>query len=70
MDPGRVPAELQGLSEVEELLISRAFPIMSIFTVNTGVNTDTKDTYSIFNLKLWARFFHHKNRTIHNYVNF
>ena len=20
--------------------------------------------------KLWARFFHHKNRIIHNYVNF
>ena len=31
MDPGSVPAELQGLSEVEELLIARAFPIMSIY---------------------------------------
>ena len=28
MDPGSVPAELQGLSEVEELLTARAFPIM------------------------------------------
>ena len=44
MDPGSVPAELQGLSEVEELLIARAFPIMSIYsTVNTGVNADTRD---------------------------
>ena len=31
MDPGSVPAELRGLSEVEELLIARAFPIMSIY---------------------------------------
>ena len=31
MDPGSVPAELQSLSEVEELLIARAFPIMSIY---------------------------------------
>ena len=46
MDPGSVPAELQGLSDVEELLIARAFPIMSIFTVNTLVNADTRDTYS------------------------
>ena len=46
MDPGSVPAELQGLSKVEELLIARAFPIMSI-TVNTEVNGDTTETYSI-----------------------
>ena len=36
MDPGSVPAELQGLSEVEELLISRAFPIMSIYRKHGG----------------------------------
>ena len=36
MDPGSVPAELQGLSEVEELLIARAFPIMSIYRKLTG----------------------------------
>ena len=30
------PAELQGLSEVEELLIARAFPIMSIYRKLTG----------------------------------
>ena len=45
MDPGSVPAELQGLSEVEELLIARAFPIMYIYRKH-GVNADTKDTYS------------------------
>ena len=46
MDPGSVPAELQGLSEVDELLIARAFPIMSIYRKH-GVNADTRDTFSI-----------------------
>ena len=36
MDPGSVPAELQGLSEVEELLIARALPIMSIYRKHGG----------------------------------
>ena len=36
MDPGSVPAELQGLSEVEELLIARAFPIVSIYRKHAG----------------------------------
>ena len=36
MDPGSVPAELQGLSEVEELLIAQAFPIMSIYRKHEG----------------------------------
>ena len=36
MDPGSVPAELQGLSEVEKLLIARAFPIMSIYRKHGG----------------------------------
>ena len=36
MDPGSVPAELQGLSEVEELLIARAFPIMFIYRKHGG----------------------------------
>ena len=36
MDPGSVPAELQGLSEVEELLIARAFPMMSIYRKHGG----------------------------------
>ena len=47
MDPGSVPAELQGLSEVEELLIERAFPIMPIYRINAEVNGDTRETYSI-----------------------
>ena len=36
MDPGSVPAKLQGLSEVEELLIAPAFPIMSIYRKHGG----------------------------------
>ena len=36
MDPGSVPAEVQGLSKVEELLIARAFPIMSIYRKHGG----------------------------------
>ena len=36
MDPGSVPAEPEGLSKVEELLIARAFPIMSIYRKHGG----------------------------------
>ena len=36
MAPGSVPAELQGLSEVEELLIVQVFPIMSIYRKHGG----------------------------------
>ena len=36
INPGSVPAELQGLSEVEELLIARAFPIMSNYRKHGG----------------------------------
>src|SRR4051794_38728929 len=31
MDPGEVPEELQGLSEIEEMLIARVFPVMSVY---------------------------------------
>ena len=55
MDPESVPAELQGLSEVEELLIARAFPILSIYRKH-GVNADTRpEAYSIF-LKIFRVF--------------
>ena len=54
MDPGSVPAELQGLSEVEELLIAQAFPIMSIYRKHGG-QRGYRDTYSIF-LKIFRVF--------------
>ena len=44
MDPGSVPAELQGLSEVEELLIARAFPIMSIYRKHGAGSTRIQGT--------------------------
>ena len=36
MDPGPVPAELQGLSQVEEMLISAVMPIMSVYRLPHG----------------------------------
>ena len=36
MDPGSVPAELQGLSETEEMLIARCCPIMRILHLKGG----------------------------------
>ena len=54
MDPGSVPAELQGLSEVEELLIARAFPMMSIYRKHGGQG-DIRDTFSI-GLKIFRAF--------------
>ena len=31
MDPGPLPLELQGLTDIEEMLIARACPIMCIY---------------------------------------
>ena len=36
MDPGDVPEELQGLSEIEEMLIARVFPVMSVYRLRGG----------------------------------
>jgi ATP-dependent DNA helicase PIF1 len=36
MDPGEVPEELQGLSEIEEMLIARVFPVMSVYRLRGG----------------------------------
>src|SRR6185436_3185858 len=36
MDPGEVPEELQGLTEIEEMLIARVFPVMSVYRLRGG----------------------------------
>ena len=36
MDPGSVPAELQGLSQTEEMLIARSCPIMRVIHLKGG----------------------------------
>ena len=36
MDPGEVPEELQGLTEIEEMLIARVFPVMSVYKLRGG----------------------------------
>ena len=36
MDPGPVPLELQGLTQVEELLISPVMPIMNVYRLLHG----------------------------------
>ena len=36
MDPGAVPLELQGLTEIEEMLIARACPIMCVYRKHGG----------------------------------
>ena len=36
MDPGKVPEELQGLTEIEEMLIARVFPVMSVYKLRGG----------------------------------
>ena len=55
MGPGSVPAELQGLSEVEELLIAREFPIMSIYRKHGGQRGYNGH---VLNLNLVPRLFH------------
>jgi len=36
MIPSQVPSALQGLTQIEEMLISRAFPIMQVYTKPRG----------------------------------
>ena len=50
MDPGSVPAELQGLSQTEEMLIARCCPIMRAPTFSAWAHT-SDDSY-IYQLSL------------------
>lgn len=36
MDPGEVPEQLQGLTEIEEMLIAQIFPIISVYCLRGG----------------------------------
>jgi len=36
MDPGEVPKELQGLTQIEEMLIAQIFPIVSVYCLRGG----------------------------------
>ena len=36
MDPGEVPEELQGLTQVEEMLIAQIFLIVSVYYLHSG----------------------------------
>ncbi|PKY12906.1 hypothetical protein RhiirB3_322927, partial [Rhizophagus irregularis] len=36
MDPGEVPEELRDLTEIEEMLIARAFTVMSVYRLRGG----------------------------------
>ncbi|PKC05887.1 hypothetical protein RhiirA5_293827, partial [Rhizophagus irregularis] len=36
MDPGEVPDELQNLTEIEEMLIARVFPMMLVYKLRGG----------------------------------
>ena len=36
MDPGKVPEELQGLTEIEEMLIAQVFTVMSVYRLRGG----------------------------------
>ena len=36
MDPGALPLELQGLTDIEEMLIARACPIMCVYRKHGG----------------------------------
>ncbi|CAB4416219.1 unnamed protein product [Rhizophagus irregularis] len=38
MDPGEVPDELQGLTDIEEMLIAQVFTVMSVYQLRGGQN--------------------------------
>ena len=38
MDPGEVPHELLGLTEIEEMLIARVFTVMTVYRLRGGQN--------------------------------
>ena len=44
MDPGALPLELQGLTDIEEMLIAIACPIMCVL-VNLGANWVTEGIF-------------------------
>ncbi|EXX58012.1 hypothetical protein RirG_201910 [Rhizophagus irregularis DAOM 197198w] len=39
MDPGEVPDELQGLTDIEEMLIAQVFMVMSVYRLQGGQNS-------------------------------
>ena len=41
MDPGEIPDELRDFTEIEEMLITQVFPIVSVYTVFVVVNMRT-----------------------------
>src|SRR3989337_1278848 len=41
MDPGDVPEELKGLTEIEEMLIAQVFTVMSVYQLRGGQNAYT-----------------------------
>ena len=36
MDPGEAPEELQGLTDIEEMLIAQVFTVMSVYRLRGG----------------------------------
>ena len=38
MDPGDVPEELKGLTEIEKMLIAQVFTVMSVYRLRGGQN--------------------------------
>ena len=42
MNPGKVPEELEDLTEIEEMLISQVFPVMSVYRLR-GSNMGTME---------------------------
>ena len=43
MIPSKVPKELQALTQIKEMLISRAFPVINVYTKRSGGQKCYKD---------------------------
>ncbi len=56
MDPGEVPEELQGLTEIEEMLIARIFPIVSVYCLRGGQYAYRGNVLSLKKIKVLLRF--------------
>ncbi|PKY60391.1 hypothetical protein RhiirA4_550640 [Rhizophagus irregularis] len=47
MDPGEVPDKLRDLTEIEEILLARVFPVMSVYRLRGGSAWISRKRYQL-----------------------
>jgi hypothetical protein len=70
MDPGEIPNELKGLTEIEEMLIAQVFSVMTVYRLRGGQSKKSTDLL-FYNLcaDFWRNFNKKFMQVIHNDYN-